>query len=104
METDGDDMEIIMLKALMTKEIQDIIRAAEMRDQKMLVQNISALNRDARMELMALMWIGRDFEGTYNEALEYAHQNSDVGDVQYIAAKSPALPTYLKSGMKKIDL
>jgi hypothetical protein len=102
METDANDLEIIVLTALTIKEIKDIIKAAEMTDQKMLVQKISALSHDARMELMALMWIGRDFEGTYNEAVKYAHQHSDEGDVNYIAEKSPALPTYLKNGMKKI--
>jgi hypothetical protein len=50
------------------------------------------------------MWIGRDVGKTYNEALKYAHEQSDEGDVNYIAAKSPALPTYLKNGMKKIGL
>jgi Protein of unknown function (DUF3775) len=127
-ETDVNaDLEIIMLEALTIKEIENIISAAEelnakhpsselgispatynsssyMTDKKMLVQKISALSPDARMELMALMWIGRDFEGNYNDALEYARQESGEGDVRYIAAKSPALPTYLKNGMKKVGL
>ena len=116
-----------MLEALTIKEIEKIISAAEelnakhppselgispathdfrshMTDQKTLVQKISALSHDARMELMALMWIGRDFEGGYNEALKDAHKKSGEGDVKYIAGKSPALPTYLKNGMKKVGL
>ena len=116
-----------MLEALTIKEIENIISAAEalnakhppselgislatydsrsyMTDKKMLVEKISALSPDARMELMALMWIGRDFEGKYNEALKYAHQESGEGDVKYIADKSPALPTYLRNGMKKVGL
>jgi hypothetical protein len=95
-----------MLKALTIKEIDDIVSAAEdaKTDPKMLMQKISALGRDARMELMAVMWLGRDFEGNYDEALKYAHQHSDEFDVDYIAEKAPALPTYLKNGMKKIGL
>ena len=112
-----------MLEALTIKEVENIIRAAEelnakhppselgispathdsrsyMTDQKTLVQKISALSHDARMELMALIWIGRDFEGNYNDALEYAHQESGEGDVRYIAEKSPALPIFLKMDEK----
>ena len=44
--------------------------------------------------------IGRDFEGNYNDALEYAHQESGEGDVRYIAEKSPALPIFLKMDEK----
>src|SRR5262249_49411036 len=35
-------------------------------DQRKLKQEIAGLSYDARMELMALMWIGRDFDGDYD--------------------------------------
>jgi hypothetical protein len=57
-----------------------------------------------RMELMALMWIGRDRENDFGEAVKYAHKNADKGDVDYIAEKSSALPTYLRNGLKQIGL
>ena len=114
-----------MLKNLTIKQIEEIITTAEqlnakhlpsdrgvspgshdfrpyMKDRKMLVQNVADLTHDARMELMALMWIGRDFDGTFMEALKYAHENSDQGDVGYITDKSSALPTYLRKGLKKL--
>jgi hypothetical protein len=70
-------------------------------DEAPLVERLSALSHDALMELMALMWIGRDFDGDFNDALAYAHENSDAGNVPYIAEKSPALPTYLRNGLQR---
>jgi hypothetical protein len=54
------------------------------------------------MELMALMWIGRDTEDNFDEALKQAHKNSNDGDVTYIVDKSPMLPTYLRNGLKRL--
>ncbi len=74
------------------------------RDEKPLADLISALSKDARMELMALIWIGRGDGDEFGEAVEYARKNSDDGDVLYIAEKAPALPTYLRNGLKQIGL
>jgi len=73
-------------------------------DRRKLKQEIAGLSDDARMELMALMWIGRDFEGDYDAALAHARKSSDEGDVDYIADKSPALPMYLRDGLKKVGV
>jgi hypothetical protein len=62
---------------------------------------IQALGNDARMELMALMWIGRgDFGGTFEDALKHAWRNSNETDAAYIAEKAPVLPAYLRDGLR----
>jgi len=73
-------------------------------DEEPLVGLLSALSHNALMELMALMWIGRDFDGDFDDALAYAHKNSDSGNVPYIADKSPAPPTYLRNGLQMIGM
>ena len=119
-----------MLKSLTLDEINAIIRAARVlnakhspsetgidasaitteeieaynEDEAPLVGLLSALSHDALMELMALMWIGRDFDGDFNDALSYAHENSDSGSVPYIAEKSSALPIYLRNGLQMIGM
>jgi hypothetical protein len=120
----------LMLKSLTVKQVHNIITEAQglnakhpphplgisgmtamtanvvayANDQRKLKQEIAGLSYDARMELMALMWIGRDFDGDYDAALAHARKSSDEGDVDYIADKSPALPTYLRDGLKKIGV
>jgi Protein of unknown function (DUF3775) len=73
-------------------------------DKQPLVRLLSSLSHDALMELMALMWIGRDGEGEFDDVLEYAHKNSDGGNVSYIAEKWPALPTYLRDGLRVVSM
>ncbi|WP_162630068.1 DUF3775 domain-containing protein [Azospirillum ramasamyi] len=63
---------------------------------------IKALNHDELMELMGLMWIGRDYDGTFEDAVSHAYRNSDAGDVMYIAEKRPVLAKYLRGGLAKI--
>jgi Protein of unknown function (DUF3775) len=120
-----------MLKALTVQQIEGIISAAERLNAKYppsehgisltdphalddvisyandsieLKREIKGLSHDARMELMALMWIGRDREeNDFNAAVEHDRKNSDAGDVEYIAEKAPSLPLYLREGMKKAD-
>ena len=70
-------------------------------DEKEFVALLSALGHHARMEFMALMWIGRDFDGDFDDALKYARENSDNGDVPSIAEKSP---TYLRNELQAIGL
>jgi hypothetical protein len=73
-------------------------------DQGPLTELVAALSHDARAELTGLMWIGRDFDGDFSEAVQQAYKQSDPGDVAYIVEKSPALPTYLRNGLKKIGV
>jgi hypothetical protein len=89
----------IFASEITTEEIE-----AYSEDEEPLVGLLSALSHDALMELMALMWIGRDFDGDFNDALKYARENSDAGNVPYIAEKSPALPTYLRNGLQMIGM
>jgi hypothetical protein len=71
-----------------------------------LEQAIGSLSREARLELTALMWLGRD-DGDpdaddFATNLDHAKRNSDDGDVVYITEKSPALPTYLRAGLARL--
>jgi hypothetical protein len=71
-------------------------------DENQLKWEVETLSYDARMELLALMWIGRGSEDHFDEALKQAHKNSNDGDVAYIVDKSRMLPTYLRNGLKRI--
>ncbi|GJD93090.1 hypothetical protein OCOJLMKI_0277 [Methylobacterium iners] len=71
-------------------------------NQKPLVDAVSKLTHEERMELMAVMWIGRDFDGSFEDALAYAHERSDEGDVGYITDKTLGLSAYLRTGREKV--
>jgi hypothetical protein len=118
-----------MLKHLKETEIQAIIVAAEHNNaahppsklgitleeglemlgrpnptRKVLEETIRSLSQEARSELAALIWFGRgdSIETDFAEHLARAKRNSDEGDVNYIAEKSPALPTYLRAGLDRL--
>jgi hypothetical protein len=65
---------------------------------------IEGLTFEARIELKALMWVGRGDDLTFRGALEHGRWHADQGDAGYIAAKSPALPTYLRDGLTEIGM
>jgi hypothetical protein len=73
-----------------------------MDDRRLLVDKISSLSHDARMELMALMWIGHDSDRTFSDALKYAYKYSDGGDIGYLACKSLSLPGYFRKGLERL--
>jgi hypothetical protein len=118
-----------MLKHLKESEIQVIIAAAENNNEahppselgitlaqgldlldrpdptrETLEEAIRSLSREARLELMALTWFGRgdSIETDFAGHLAHAERDSDDGSVDYIAEKSPALPTYLKAGLDRL--
>ena len=123
-----------MLKALTTQQIAKIINAAEelnakypasdsitdgssvtvddlkssLDHERLLAQEIEALGHAGRMELIALIWIGRgdgdDFDAALRHAKDEAMSHSYGGAIDYILAKSPVLPNYLRNGMKKLGL
>jgi Protein of unknown function (DUF3775) len=64
---------------------------------------VGALPPPARHELMAVMWIGRGDEpaSRFADAVAYARQGSDAGDVDYICEKLP-LADYLRKGVKRL--
>ena len=66
--------------------------------------SIAGLSLDARLELIALMWLGRgdDPEATFEELVPHARSDEDEGDVEYVTAKSPVLPQYLREGLAKL--
>jgi hypothetical protein len=67
-----------------------------------LKDTITKLSRDARRELMALMWLGRgDVAGSFADHLKQAYKHPDEG-IDYIAGKSPALPKYFRAGLEKV--
>src|SRR5215207_3386109 len=84
------------LDQVSTSQIWDYLQ-----DRKPLVNAIAELGHDARMELMALMWVGmlagRDPDVNFKSALEHAYRSTDAGDVGYIAEKAISLPTYLRA-------
>ena len=72
-----------------------------------LEQAIGSLSHEARLELAALMWLGRD-DGDpdaddFATNLDHAKRSSDEFDVDYIAEKSAALPTYLRAGLARLS-
>lgn len=72
--------------------------------QNVLQMAIADLPLEARLELMAVLWLGRGDvpEATYDDFLQHARRSADEGDVGYIAEKSRGLPTYLRNGMAKL--
>jgi Protein of unknown function (DUF3775) len=67
---------------------------------------IGALKKPALLELMALVWIGRERVAVnadhWRAHLANARRIHNEGSVSYIAEKSPALPKYLAAGMRLI--
>src|SRR5215207_1611273 len=53
-----------------------------------LLDAIARLSFEARMELMALMWIGRGDPLTFEGAVHHARRTTRSSDAAYIAAKS----------------
>ncbi len=73
------------------------------RRQTPLIDAIARLSFEARMELMALMWIGRGDGFTFEGALQHARRTTSESDAAYMAGKSP-LPRYLRRGLERIGL
>jgi hypothetical protein len=90
---------ISLSQALDTDRISDLRAAFDS-----FYEYVQSLGHEARMELMALMWIGRGFEGSFADAVQYAYANSDEGDVLYIVEKSPDLSAYLSRGLTLLHL
>jgi hypothetical protein len=66
---------------------------------------IHALSKEARNELLALMWIGRgDFGGSFQSAVEHAQGRSTETDPHYVAEKARALPVYLQTGLEQLGI
>ena len=65
---------------------------------------IERLSFEARLELKALMWVGRGEDLTFRGALEHGRRISTEDDASYIAAKALALPTYLRDGLREIGM
>lgn len=63
-----------------------------------LVNAIEALSRDARYELIALVWCGQG-EYSFTEARAYSQATSDKGTAQYMAKKAPALSGLLRTAL-----
>src|ERR1700676_2065189 len=63
---------------------------------------IADLEPKARLELIALMWIGRGDtdDDDFLSTVEEARRTSDAGDVDYVAAKGP-LARYLRAGPER---
>jgi hypothetical protein len=119
-----------MLKHLKESEIQAIITAAEHNNaahppsklgvtlveglelldrpdptREFLEETIRSLSQEARLELLALTWFGRgdSIETDFAGHLAHAKRNSNDGNVNYIADKSPALPTYLMAALERLQ-
>jgi hypothetical protein len=68
-------------------------------DNVLLYEKIAALSHEARLELMALMWVGRDGVSFAN-ALAYARKHSNEHDAHYITEKTMGLSVYLHKATK----
>jgi hypothetical protein len=66
-----------------------------------LVNAIEALSRDARYELIALVWCGQG-EYTFTEARAYAQATSDKGTAQYMAKKALILSGLLQTALDSL--
>jgi hypothetical protein len=77
-------------------------------DSQKLTAQIASLTENARAELKALAWLGRnqcmgrDHE-SFSDLLEEARQHADSYDPSYIAEMRP-LALYLRNGLKKLGL
>ena len=73
-------------------------------DLQELIAALEAIAPLARMEMLALIWVGRgDYKfQQFDEALAYARQNFDTCDVPYMTEKWASLSTYLREGLKQI--
>jgi Protein of unknown function (DUF3775) len=65
---------------------------------------IERLSFEARLELKALMWVGRGEDLTFRDALEHGRRISTEDDASYIAAKALALPFHLRDGLTEIGM
>lgn len=63
---------------------------------------LSQLNGRALIELKALMWIGRGFDGPFPEAVLWAGREAGPRDASDIADKSPILPYWLARGLTNL--
>ena len=82
----------------LTRATLDEIRSSPTRAP--LRQLITDLEPKARLELIALMWIGRGDtdDDDFVTALEEARRTTDAGDVDYLAGKGP-LARYSAQGL-----
>jgi hypothetical protein len=73
--------------------------------ERCLYRRIAALCAEARHELTAIMWIGRDGEAPKDipALVEHARNMSDEGDVAYLTSKEP-LAEYLRAGLKRLSV
>ena len=63
-----------------------------------LIAAIDGLSREARYELIALVWCGQG-EYSFTEARAYAQATSDKGTAPYMAKKAPALSGLLRTAL-----
>lgn len=71
-------------------------------EQQSLYPALQGLTREKRSELLALMLLGRDWRGTFEEAVERAEEMPDEAQVGYISEKSPVLAKYLCKGQERL--
>lgn len=68
-----------------------------------LVAAIDGLSRDARYELVALVWCGMG-EYPFVDARAYAQATKDTGIASYLAKKALALPGYLRAALEALGV
>lgn len=71
---------------------------------KELVAAIRSLNEDERVELLALMWVGRgDFSAAeWKEALSTANERHNGYEAKYLVG-TPLLGDYIEEGLAALD-
>jgi hypothetical protein len=68
-----------------------------------LVDALDSLNEDERVELLAMMWLGRgDFDvSEWEDALKLARERHDARESEYLAA-TPLLPDFLDDALSAL--
>ena len=73
-------------------------------EEKLAMRNaLKALSRLEINELFALALIGRDFDGSFAQAVEHVQALSDDEIVGMVDGKSLRLSTYLRTGLERIS-
>ena len=85
-------------------DMRDILEASRDNPTRQeLVDALEGLNEDERVELLAMMWLGRgDFTASeWNDALKLARERHDKREAEYLAA-TPLLANFLEGALSEL--
>jgi len=102
------------MKTLTRSKVHEVITLADMAkadstraSDARLERFIKAMPKEEQIELLALMWMGRDDAVddpiSYEEHVEYARRDGDENAAGYISEKVLMLGEYLRHGLDLLD-